>query len=41
MPAKKYRVKLTEDERVHLKQMISKGKVSARKMTHAHPNQTR
>lgn len=35
MPAKKYRVKLTEDERDHLKQMISKGKVSARKMTRA------
>ncbi len=36
MPAKKYRVKLTEDERDYLKQLLSKGKVSARKMTHAH-----
>ena len=36
MPAKKYRVKLTEAERDYLKRLISKGKVSARKMTHAH-----
>jgi len=35
MPAKKYRVKLTEDERDYLKQLISTGKVSARKMNHA------
>ena len=35
MPAKKYRVKLTEDEREDLKQLISKGKASVRKMTHA------
>lgn len=35
MPAKKYRVKLTEDERGSLSQMLSKGKLSARKMTHA------
>jgi transposase len=34
MPAKKYRVKLTEDERVYLKQLISKGKLSARTLTH-------
>jgi transposase len=35
MPAKKYRVKLTEEERADLKQLISKGKMSARKMIHA------
>ena len=35
MPAKKYRVKLTGDERNYLKQLISKGKVSARKIIHA------
>ncbi len=35
MPAKKYKVKLTEEERDYLKQMISKGKASARKITHA------
>lgn len=35
MPAKKYRVKLTEDERSCLKQLISKGKASARKIIHA------
>jgi transposase len=35
MPAKKYRVKLTEDERSCLKQLISKGKVAARKIIHA------
>ena len=35
MAAKKYRVKLTVDERENLKQQISKGKISARKMTHA------
>ena len=36
MPAKKYKVKLTEEERDYLKQMISTGKTSARKITHAH-----
>lgn len=36
MPAKKYRVKLTEAERHDLRQLISKGKVAARKLTHAH-----
>jgi len=36
MPAKKYRVRLTDVERDYLKQLISKGKVSARKLTHAH-----
>ena len=35
MPAKKYRVKLTSDEHDYLKQLLSKGKVSARKITHA------
>lgn len=35
MPAKKYRVKLTEDERKYLKVLISKGKASARKINHA------
>lgn len=35
MSTKKYRVKLTEDEREDLKQLISKGKAAARKMTHA------
>ena len=35
MPAKKYRVNLTEDERDFLKQLISKGKAAARKITHA------
>jgi transposase len=35
MPAKKYRVKLSKEERVNLKQLISKGKSSARKIIHA------
>ncbi len=35
MPAKKYRVKLTEAERDHLTQQISRGKIAARKLTHA------
>jgi len=35
MPAKKYRVKLTEDERNCLRILISKGKASARKIIHA------
>ena len=35
MPAKKYKVRLTEDERDYLKQVISKGKASARKITHS------
>ena len=35
MPAKKYRVKLTSDEHDYLKQLLSKGKVPARKITHA------
>ncbi|MCP4470982.1 MAG: helix-turn-helix domain-containing protein [Gammaproteobacteria bacterium] len=35
MPAKKCRVKLSQDERECLKQLISKGKVSARKIIHA------
>jgi hypothetical protein len=35
MPAKKYRVKLTTDERDYLTQLLSKGKASARKITHA------
>ena len=35
MPAKKYSVKLTEDECDHLNQLLSRGKASARKITHA------
>jgi transposase len=35
MPAKKYRVKLNKEERGNLKQLISKGKSSARKIIHA------
>lgn len=35
MPAKKYRVKLTEEERDHLTQQVSSGKIAARKLTHA------
>jgi len=35
MPAKKYRVKLTEAERQELKELISKGRIAARKQTHA------
>ena len=35
MPAKKYRVKLTEQERDHLTRLISQGKIAARKLTHA------
>ena len=35
MPAKKYRVKLTEGERDYLLQLTSRGKVAARKLNHA------
>jgi hypothetical protein len=35
MPAKKYRVKLTEAERNELKALLSKGRMAARKQTHA------
>ncbi len=35
MASKKYRVKLTTDERNYLKQLLSKGKASSRKHTHA------
>ena len=35
MPAKKYRVKLTEGERNYLLQLTSRGKVAARKLNHA------
>lgn len=35
MPAKRYRVQLTKDERENLKELVSKGKASARKITHA------
>jgi transposase len=35
MPAKKYRVKLNKEERADLKQLISKGKSSARRIIHA------
>jgi hypothetical protein len=35
MPTKKYRVKLTEDERKDLKDLLNKGRIAARKQTHA------
>jgi transposase len=35
MPAKKYRVKLTEAERQELKALLNKGRIAARKLTHA------
>lgn len=35
MPAKKYRVKLSEVERQELKELLSKGRLAARKQTHA------
>lgn len=35
MPAKKYRVKLTETERSELQQLFAKGRVAARKRNHA------
>jgi len=35
MPAKKYRVRLTTEERDYLKQLKRKGKISARKLAHA------
>jgi len=35
MPAKKYRVKLSKDERKSLKRLISQGKAPARKIIHA------
>jgi hypothetical protein len=35
MPAKKYRVKLTEAERQELKGLLGKGRIAARKQTHA------
>ena len=35
MPAKLYRVKLTEAERNDLKALINKGRIAARKQTHA------
>lgn len=35
MPAKKYRVKLTEAERQELKELLNKGRTAARKQTHA------
>jgi transposase len=35
MPAKKYRVKLTEDERVRLKELVFTGKAMAYKRIHA------
>ncbi len=34
MPAKKYRVKLTEDERKDSKDLLNKGRIAARKQTH-------
>ena len=35
MPAKKYKVTLTDDERQELTTLVSKGKAAARKITHA------
>ncbi len=35
MPAKKYRVKLTETEQKDLQELISQGKAAARKLVHA------
>jgi len=35
MPAKKYKVTLETHEREYLHQLISRGKVAARKLTHA------
>ena len=35
MPAKKYRVKLTEAERQELTELVNKGRIAARKQTHA------
>ncbi|MDM8565533.1 hypothetical protein QUF74_07755 [Candidatus Halobeggiatoa sp. HSG11] len=35
MPAKKYKVTLTKEERIDLKQLTSKGKIAARKLIHA------
>jgi len=35
MPAKKYLVKLTEAERQELKALLNKGRIAARKLTHA------
>lgn len=35
MPAKKYRVTLTQEERENLTDLISQGKTAARKLTHA------
>ncbi len=35
MPAKKYRVKLTDQGREHLGELISSGRMAARKASHA------
>ncbi len=35
MPAKKYKIVLTDDERASLRTLISTGKAAARKLTHA------
>jgi transposase len=35
MPAKKYKVRLTDDERQELSSLVSKGKAAARKLTRA------
>ena len=35
MPTKKYKVTLTLEERTHLLDLVSKGKASAKKLTHA------
>lgn len=35
MPAKRYKVMLSEAERDELKELVSKGKAAARKLTHA------
>lgn len=36
MVRKRYKVCLTDEEREHLSQMISRGKTAAKKLTHAH-----
>lgn len=35
MPAKKYRIRLTEDEQQYLKALVSRGRTAAYKQTHA------
>jgi len=35
MPAKRYKVTLTQEERTFLEQLVSKGKAAAKKLVHA------